>query len=133
MTMAARAPAPAKILVVDDAKAVRELAKRALAPLAADISEATNGFNALYAMEKSLPDLLVLDVKMPIMDGLELLAMMRTNPTLKRIAVVMLTSPADRAILSQLTELGVSAVLQKPFEPAALFEAAQLALGEARS
>ncbi|MBA4136792.1 MAG: hypothetical protein C0518_05695 [Opitutus sp.] len=122
-----------KILVVDDAKAVRDLVRRALAPLSADITEATNGFNALYAMEKSLPDVLVLDVKMPIMDGLELLTMMRTNPTLKGILVVMLTSPADHAILARLTELDVSAVVQKPFAPAGLEEAVHRALGRSRA
>lgn len=117
-------PSP-KILVVDDAKAVRDLAKRALAPLGADLTDATNGFNALFAMEKSLPDLLVLDVKMPIMDGLELLTLMRSNAALQRIPVVMLTSPADRTILGQLSELGAGAILTKPFEAAGLLHAVQ--------
>lgn len=122
---------PHSVLVVDDAKQVRELAKHALAPLGFDVNEATNGYNALFAMEKSLPDLLLLDVKMPIMDGLELLTMMRSNPTLALVPVVMLTSPADRPILGQLTALGVSAILQKPVAPAALVEAAQRALDRA--
>jgi len=120
---------PRTILVVDDAKAVRDLAKQALAPLGATLVEATNGYNALFAMEKSLPDLLVLDVKMPIMDGLELLTMMRSNPTLRNVAVVMLTSPTDHGCLPQLTALGVSAILKKPFTSADLAEAARLALG----
>lgn len=119
---------PRSILVVDDAKVVRDLAKQALAPLGAEVAEATNGYNALFAMEKSLPDLLVLDVKMPIMDGLELLTMMRSTPTLQRLPVVMLTSPADHQILGQLTELGVSAILKKPFDPAILRAAAERAL-----
>lgn len=118
----------AKILVVDDAKVVRDLAKQALAPLGVAVTEATNGFNALFAMEQAMPDLLVLDVKMPIMDGLELLTMMRSNPTLQGIPVVMLTSPADHAILGQLTALGVSAILKKPFAPAELAAAAEAAL-----
>lgn len=121
---------PHTILVVDDAKAVRDLAKQALAPLGAAVTEASNGYNALFAMEKSLPDLLVLDVKMPIMDGLELLTMMRSNPTLQNVPVVMLTSPADHAILPQLTALGVSAILKKPFAAADLAAAARRALAE---
>jgi len=120
---------PRAILVVDDAKVVRDLAKKALAPLGAAVTEATNGYNALFAMEKSLPDLLVLDVKMPIMDGLELLTMMRSNPTLERVPVVMLTSPADHASLPRIAELGVSAVLQKPFGPEALRAAAERVFG----
>lgn len=116
------------ILIVDDAKAVRDLAKQALAPVGATLTDATNGFNALFAMEKALPDLLVLDVKMPIMDGLELLTMMRSNPTLQNVPVVMLTSPADHTILPQITALGVSAVLKKPFTPAELADAARRVL-----
>lgn len=118
----------ATVLVVDDAKVVRDLAKQALAPLGVAVTEATNGFNALFAMEQAMPDLLVLDVKMPIMDGLELLTMMRSNPTLQGIPVVMLTSPADHAILGQLATLGVSAILKKPFAPAELTAAAEAAL-----
>lgn len=109
-----------KILAVDDAKAVRSIAKAALAPFACDVSEATNGFNALFEMEKELPDLLLLDVSMPIMGGLELLEMMRANATLREIPVIMLTSPADHKVMPRITALGVSGVLVKPFKPEGL-------------
>ncbi len=110
------------ILTVDDAKAVRTLAKQALAPFACEAQEATNGYNALFAMEKALPDLVLLDVSMPIMGGLELLEMMRANATLRPIPVLMLTSPADHAAVPKITALGVSGLLVKPFPPAALVE-----------
>jgi len=119
---------PRSVLVVDDAKAVRELAKAALRPLGLEVSEATNGYNALFAMEKSQPDVLVLDVKMPIMDGLELLTMMRSTAELADLPVVMLTSPADHTILPKLTELGASALLRKPFKDADLVAAVNAAL-----
>lgn len=122
---------PHLVLVVDDAKAVREIAKAALRPLGLEVAEATNGYNALFAMEKARPDVLVLDVKMPIMDGLELLTMMRSTAELKDLPVVMLTSPADHAILAKLTELGASALLRKPFKDADLVAAVQTALGSA--
>lgn len=61
------------ILTVDDAKAVRLLAEKALRPFACHTAEATNGYNALFAMEKALPDLILLDVSMPVMNRLELL------------------------------------------------------------
>lgn len=121
-------PMRPKILTVDDAKAVRVLAQRALEKLDCEVTEATNGFNALFAMEKSLPDLVLLDVKMPIMGGLELLTMMRSNPTLRRIPVLMLTSLADHPVLDQLTALGVSGLLTKPFSEAALLEQVQRVL-----
>jgi CheY-like chemotaxis protein len=119
---------PHSILVVDDAKTVRELAKRALTPLRCTVEESTNGYNALFAMEKLRPDLLVLDVKMPVMDGVELLTMMRTAPALRDLPVIMLTSPADHATLPLLTELGVAGILRKPFTEAELAAAVRAAL-----
>lgn len=115
-------PSRPKILTVDDAKAVRLLTQRALAAFDCVLSEAPNGYNALFAMERDLPDLILLDVNMPTMGGLEMLTMMRSNPTLRAIPVVMLTSPADHAVLDQLSALGISGLVQKPFTPAALIE-----------
>jgi CheY-like chemotaxis protein len=111
-----------KILTVDDAKAVRLLAQRALASFECDVDEAPNGFNALFAMEKSLPDLILLDVNMPTMGGVEMLSLMRSNPTLRDIPVIMLTSPADHAVSDRLTELGVRGRVMKPFSPSDLVE-----------
>jgi CheY-like chemotaxis protein len=112
----------AKILCIDDAAAVRRLAEKMLAPFDCEFSEASNGFNALFAMERALPDLILLDVKMPTMGGLEMLTMMRANPTLHALPVIMLTSPADHAVMAQLTSLGISGHVMKPFTPAALLE-----------
>ena len=108
---------PPRILTVDDANAVRTLAKQVLQPFNCDVQEATNGYNALFVMEKALPDLVLLDVSMPIMGGIELLELMRANDILKPIRVLMLTSPADHASLHKITELGVSGILRKPFKP----------------
>ncbi|MBP6865510.1 MAG: response regulator [Candidatus Didemnitutus sp.] len=119
---------PAVILVVDDAKPVRELAKRALAPFDVLVTEASNGFNALFAMEKAMPNIILLDVSMPIMDGVELLTLMRSKPELQRIPVVMLTSPADHRIRPTLDELGIAAALIKPIQPADLLAAIQQVL-----
>lgn len=111
-----------RILTVDDAKQVRLIAERALAAYDCDVNEATNGFNALFAMEKVLPDLVLLDVSMPVMGGLEMLTMMRSNPTLLEIPVIMLTSPADHAARAEIDALGVSGTLVKPFNEVTLVE-----------
>lgn len=118
-------PTPASrptILTVDDAKAVRLLVPRALAAFDCETAEAPNGFNALFAMERALPDLILLDVNMPTMGGVEMLTLMRSNPTLKAIPVIMLTSPADHAVMDRLTSLGISGHVRKPFTEAALVE-----------
>lgn len=116
---AARRPT---ILAVDDAKGMRLLVQRVLAPFDCSIVEATNGYNALFAMERAMPDLILLDVNMPIMGGLEMLTLMRSNPTLKAVPVIMLTSPADHAIMDQLAALGTHGHLMKPISPDALLE-----------
>lgn len=105
---------------MDDSKTVRRLAQSALRDFDCDVSEADNGFKALFAMERTLPDLILLDVNMPTMGGVEMLTLLSARPELKAIPVIMLTSPADHAVSAQLTALGVSATLMKPFTPADL-------------
>lgn len=116
---AARRPT---ILTVDDSKMVRIIAQQALRPFACDVEEAANGFNAFFAMERVLPDLILLDVNMPTMGGVEMLTLLKSKPALHAIPVIMLTSPADHAVMGQLAALGVSGTLMKPFTPAALIE-----------
>jgi CheY-like chemotaxis protein len=111
-----------KILAVDDSKTVRLIAQKVLSDFDCDVSEATNGFTALFAMERSLPDLILLDVSMPTMGGVEMLTLLKSKPDLKAIPVIMLTSPADHAVSGRIAELGVSGTLMKPFTPAALLE-----------
>lgn len=119
---------PTKILAVDDAKGMRQLVHRVLSGHACDITESTNGYNALFAMERSLPDLILLDVNMPIMNGVELLEMLRSKPELTAIPVIMLASPADHAVLPNIRALGVSAILMKPISEPTLLAAIQSAI-----
>lgn len=113
---------PPSILTVDDAKAVRLLAEKALSGFACEVREAANGYNALFAMEKALPDLILLDVSMPVMGGHEMLSLMRSNPTLKAIPVIMLVSRTDHDLIDEIHAMGVSGTLMKPFTEAALLE-----------
>lgn len=112
-----------KILTVDDAKLVRTIADKILRPFDCETDGSTNGYNALFAMERGLPSLILLDVSMPIMGGLELLEMVRSKPELRAIPVIILASPADHPVLPRLNTLGVSAILMKPFTEAALLAA----------
>lgn len=118
---------PTKILAVDDAKAMRQFVQRVLSGFACDITESTNGYNALFAMERSLPDLILLDVNMPIMNGVELLEMLKSKPDLIAIPVIMLASPADHAVLPKIRALGVASILMKPISEATLLAAVQSA------
>ena len=110
------------ILVIDDSKAVRILAAKALSGFNCTVDEAANGFNGLFAMERTLPHLLLLDVSMPIMDGLEMLTMLKSHAQLRLVPVVLLTATTDHKVLPQLLALGVNGQLRKPFTEAALVE-----------
>ena len=110
------------ILTVDDSKGLRLMVEKALSAFACDVTEASNGYNAFFAIERARPDLILLDVSMPVMDGIETLTRLKAAPELSSIPVIMLTSPADHAVMGQLTALGTSGTLMKPFNEAALLE-----------
>lgn len=110
------------ILTVDDSKGLRLFVQKALSAFACDLHEASNGYNAFFAIERARPDLILLDVSMPVMDGIETLSRLKAAPELSSIPVIMLTSPADHAVMGQLTALGSSGTLMKPFNEAALLE-----------
>ena len=121
-TLLSSSPMRPNILTVDDAKAVRLIAQKVLSAFDCDVNEASNGYNALFVMERTLPDLILLDVSMPIMDGVKLLELLKSKPELKAIPVIMLTSPADHSAIPKIKTLGVSDILVKPFSETALLE-----------
>jgi CheY-like chemotaxis protein len=110
------------ILAVDDSRAVRIIIQKALAPFACEVIEATNGFKGLFAMETEIPALILLDVSMPTMDGVEMLTLLKSHPELKKIPVIMLTSTSDHLVIPKITALGVNDRLMKPFTETALLE-----------
>jgi len=115
-------PARPTILTVDDAKAVRLLVARALEPFDCEATEAANGFNGFFAIERARPDLILLDISMPVMDGLEMLRRLKITPEIADIPVIMLTSRADHAIIPELAGRGARDTLMKPFNEAAVLE-----------
>jgi two-component system, chemotaxis family, chemotaxis protein CheY len=110
------------ILAVEDSKGLRLLIEKALGAFDCDVHEASNGYNAFFAIERARPDLILLDVSMPVMDGVETLARLKAAPELAAIPVIMLASPANHAVMGRLAELGASGTLMKPFTAAALVE-----------
>ncbi|MDI1247756.1 MAG: response regulator [Lacunisphaera sp.] len=108
------------ILTVDDSKALRLFVQKALGTFDCEVNETSNGYNAFFAIERVRPDLILLDIAMPVMDGVETLTRLKEAPELRAIPVIMLTSPADHAVMTRLTELGASGTLMKPFNETAL-------------
>ena len=110
------------LLTVDDAKAVRLLVQKILSPYDCEVNEASNGYNAFFAIERQRPDLILLDLSMPVMHGMEALRRLKETPELADIPVIMLTSPGDRPLFAEMTTLGASSLINKPFDAAKLLE-----------
>ena len=110
----------AKILVVDDDESLRELLRMHLASAGYEVSTAADAINAGYLVLKNPPDLIVLDVAMPFMDGFEFIAAMNSDATLPKIPVIFLTSMEDGDGRGK--ELGAVGYLTKPVRADRLLE-----------
>lgn len=108
------------LLVVDDSPLVRDLIRQALYDRNIDIFEASNGEEALNLLKRVRPDLILLDVMMPDMDGISFMKKFNELSAYKVIPVVGLTALSEKAIVNELKTLGVKEVIFKPFSPAKL-------------
>lgn len=107
-----------RALIVDDEPTVRLLLSRILRrEVGCAVSEATNGLEALDLLARHHYDFVVLDVMMPIMNGLETLEAIRNTPALRSMPVMVLSSVRDEAQVRQVIRLGVSSYLTKPLRP----------------
>jgi len=103
----------AKLLVVDDDGDFCEALKRYLGAIGYSALCELDGRSALKTLIREDPDLILLDLKMPIMDGVAFLRVVRSYVRFKSHPVIVLTGIADEAILTELESYGVTAILQK--------------------
>ena len=113
-----------KILTVDDSTTVRMIMKRAFRPYDCTICEAANGEIGLEVAAREKPDLIILDITMPVMDGVTMLTKLKQIPELKAIPVIMLTAESGRDNVAVIANLGVKSYLVKPFEDKQIIEKA---------
>ena len=104
------------IALVDDDRNILTSVSMALEAECYRIMTYTDGASALDGFKTSPPDLAILDIKMPRMDGLEVLRAIRSDPTLNRQPVVILTSSREEKDLITSYDLGVNAYVVKPVE-----------------
>jgi signal transduction histidine kinase len=104
------------VLVVDDEPANRELLRDLLEARGFDVREARDGHTALAALELDLPDVVLLDVMMPGMDGFEVCRHIRQNERTKHLPVLMVTALADRASRLRGISEGATDFLSKPID-----------------
>lgn len=111
-----------KILTVDDSKTIRMIVKKAFRPYDCQIVEGENGVEGLALAAKEKPDLIILDITMPVMTGAEMLAKMKEEPELKDIPVIMLTAEAGKDNVMKIVQMGVKDYMVKPFKGEQLIE-----------
>lgn len=102
------------ILIVDDEPMARNLLRLMLVRDGFDVIEATDGRDALAKLERNLPSLVILDVMMPIMDGLTLCRTMRARPEMADIPVIMLSARTDAKSRREGLAAGATRYLNKP-------------------
>ncbi|MBN2406194.1 MAG: diguanylate cyclase [Elusimicrobia bacterium] len=106
-----------RILIVDDEKESRDIIRGVLKQALYEVEEATNGEEALELMRKDPPDLVVLDVRMPKMDGYQVCYEIRNDITIMNIPVIMLTVMGSTVDKITGLHLGIDDYVTKPFDP----------------
>jgi CheY-like chemotaxis protein len=110
-----------KILIVDDEDDIREVAALSLESVAGwEVITASSGSQALVRAAEFQPDAILLDVMMPGMDGPTTFYELRKNPATAKIPVLLLTAKVQSTDQRRFADLGVKAVLFKPFDPLTL-------------
>jgi two-component system chemotaxis response regulator CheY len=103
-------------LIVDDSRVVRKVARRILEDLDFEIEEAADGKLALEACQRRLPDVVLLDWNMPVMNGLEFLIELRQMPNGDQPIVVFCTTENDIAHIQAAIGAGANEYIMKPFD-----------------
>ena len=106
-----------RILIVEDQAEIRELIRLTLELDGWDIHEADDGAKGLESAQRLRPDVVLLDVMMPGLDGFAVCEALRADPSLKRTSVVMLTAMGRNEDRTRGMKAGADAYLPKPFSP----------------
>ena len=114
-----------KILTVDDSKTIRMIVKKAFKPYNCELFEGENGVEGLAIAAKEMPDLIILDITMPVMTGIEMLGKLKAESDLKDIPVIMLTAESGKENVMQIVKMGVKDYIVKPFKGEQLIDRAK--------
>ena len=134
--MAASTSIPITILIVDDNQHMRGILKELLrAAGVSDIKEASDPLEAFEYMKSSLIDLLLVDLSMPLMDGVEFIRMVRTNENSPNhfLPIIMITGHSERSRVNAARDAGVNEFLVKPVTAKGLMERLSLIVNRPRN
>jgi two-component system chemotaxis response regulator CheY len=109
-----------RILIVDDSSVMRKIIERSLRQAGleqAEVVEAGNGIEALAQVREGVFDLILSDINMPAMDGIEFLRQLATIESAKGIPVVMVTTEGSESRVVEALSIGAKGYIRKPFTP----------------
>jgi two-component system chemotaxis response regulator CheY len=117
------------ILIVDDSLTLRQLTRGPLEAAGYRVREAGDGFEGLRVLRRESVDLVILDMNMPRMNGLELIKELRGMAAHKTTPVFVITTESSQTMLDAGKQAGATAWIVKPFKPEALLKGIAMALG----
>jgi CheY-like chemotaxis protein len=106
-----------KVLVIEDSASVRRLIEVCLRVLDVDVSSAVDGVTGLEQIKSLNPDVVVLDIGLPGLDGWEVLSQLRQDPNSAEVKVLVLTAHAQPEMADRAAQGGADAFMTKPFRP----------------
>ncbi len=121
------------IMVVDDSITVRKITARFLKRQGFNIITAKDGLDAVEKLHDRIPDLMLLDIEMPRMDGYELATQIRNNPDWKDLPMIMISTRSTKKFRAKAENIGVNRYLSKPYEENDLLKNIQELLDETRA
>jgi two-component system chemotaxis response regulator CheY len=128
-----RGSAVSDVLVVDDSKVMRDMITACLRPDASlSITQAASGLEAIERLSLKSFDLLVLDLNMPDIGGLEVVEFVRSQDKLKQLPILIVTTRSDDGSRERILAAGASRYLTKPFSPEAILAEVQALVGATR-
>jgi twitching motility two-component system response regulator PilG len=114
-----------KVMMIDDSSVMRLSAEQALLAAGCEVNSAENGFEALSHIVAWRPDLILMDIVMPKLDGYQTCSLVKHNPHFRNIPVIMLSSKEGEYDKAKARVVGADAYLTKPFTPDHLIQTLQ--------
>jgi two-component system chemotaxis response regulator CheY len=111
---------PKDVMIVDDSATIRRMVKRTIQMIGLDVGEiyeASNGIEALACLADHEVGVIIVDINMPTMNGVQLLSRMKGNEKLKNIPIVIASTEGSKKRIDQLVEIGAAGYVRKPFQP----------------
>ena len=112
-----------RVLIVDDNKENRDLLAQALGPVGFELRQANDGAEAIREFQAWQPDVILMDLRMPVMDGREATRRIKSTPKGKETAIIVLTASSFEDGRKDMAAIGVDGYIRKPFRESELFEA----------